>query len=165
MGSLLFEKVKTPNARLLFRESYGLGLDWNFHESKILQSIKTFPKLRLASNVTSLYFFSPPDEDQFSHATCWVAREIIGNVSSVEEFQVYDLDGGEAYRFHYKLSSPKDFLVSSIISFYGDCRSRLQQENIKIAEAWKLGISSGFQEQEAKVALWLDFFDETEEIN
>lgn len=160
MSNLLFTKVKTPNARLLFRESYGLSLDWNFHESKILQLIKSNPKLKLANNTTLLYFFHGPDDEDFSLATSWVAREIIGITPELDgEHQVYDIDGGEAYRFHLPLKSAKHFLAESIFDFYQQCTESLTEKKINFADAWRMGIASFFDEQEVKITVWMDFFE------
>lgn len=166
MSKLTHSKVKTPNARLLYRESYGLALDWNFHESKISQFVKTNNKIKLANNATLLYFFSSPDEEDFSLASSWIAREIIGITSELpDEFQVYDIDAGEAHRFILPLTSIKDFLAESILTFHQTCVEFLENENIKAASSWRVGIASIFNEQETKLEVWLDFFEDGDEAN
>lgn len=166
MSNPSFTKVRTPNARLLYRESYGIALDWNFHEAKILELVKSQSKIRLATNSTLLYFFTFPSDEDFSVIPSWIAREIIGIAPELNEnFKVYDIDGGEAYRFSLSFKSVKDFLAESILCFHQDCVERLEKENIKPASSWRLGISSSFDEQETKMTAWLDFFDEVDEEN
>lgn len=166
MSSQTFYKIRTPNARLLYRETFGFALDWNFHDTKIFQLVKSQPKIRLANNATMLYFFSFPDEEDFSINSSWVAREIIGIAPELtEDFQIYDIDGGEAYRFAVPITHVKDFLAESFASFHQACLDKLAKESIKPAQSWRLGISSTYNEEVTKVSAWIDFFDEIEEEN
>lgn len=166
MSNLTFSKVRTPNARLLYRGAFGFALDWNFHEAKIFQLVKSQSKIRLANNATMIYFFSFPDEEDFSVSASWVAREIIGIAPELsEDFQIYDIDGGEAYRFMIPITSVKDFLAESIASFHQECVEKLEQEKIRPANSWRLGFSSVYDEKSTKISAWIDFFDEMEEEN
>src|SRR3990167_4653844 len=131
----------TPNARLLYQESFSFPLDWHYHIALVDQFVSESPQILKANPYQFIYFFSSPVDENFGLSNCWIGKEIVGYIdtSKNEEFEIYDLNS--SYVFSYDLvKAGKLPLASDLMNKYMEMEKILSGFGKKLAPTWRIKI-------------------------
>ncbi len=160
-----WEEIKTPNCRLLYLKTSGQCLEWNEMEARLVQFLSIHPKLRLANDLTYLYFFQPPQAQVASETLFWVGKEIIGlPQKNLGEFEMTDLQAGHAFRFPLNAQDIHFFYPEKLVHLYETAKLSLEKASFVLADTWRIVVQEDVREGNLSLRFFLDFFPHNAEF-
>ncbi len=129
-------KTKTPNSRLLFKESLDDGEDWYLISHEIDCYIENHGKFQLANGETIIYFFAASQDELFCEENVWVGKEVIGSSQIEEEdLDLTDLEAGFCWSQGIDLEKIETW--QGIFELEKELR---QSSSLNLAENWRIRI-------------------------